>query len=228
MKLKIIAVLALIITQFIVAQKSSSKHKNNNIIAKAGIAYGFRLGKSPSNISASEKQIIDNLSSGFVYDLGLYCRVSENAALGFKYNAYNASSPAGKSSLDPLDGGVYGVNDEISFYGFSYLLDPRSSNSKHEGNLELSAGYIGYKSTAPAFFNQQTYGSTFGLVGSFSYKYRVLEKLSVGPTLGFVGGTIKEFKVTANNGYSATITLPKDSYESLWRIDLGFEVIYRL
>ena len=228
MKLKIILVFAFIIAQSIVAQNSSSKNKSSNLIIKAGIAYGIRLGKTPDNFSASQKQTIENIKKGFVYDLGLYYRVSESAAIGFKYNAYNASSPPGRLSFDANETTIVGQNDVISFYGASYLLDQRSSNSKHEGNVELAAGYLDYRSATQSFNNSQAYGSTFGIIGSFSYKYRVLEKLSLGPNISFVGGTIKEFEVTADNAASRTVKLSKESYESLWRIDLGFEVIYRL
>jgi hypothetical protein len=227
MKLKQIVAIAVLITQSIYAQNTSSKGKSTNIIVKAGIGYGFRLGKTPPNISREQKQIIENLSTGIVYDLGLYCRINDMAAVGFKYNCYSANSPA-SNSFDPSIISIPAQNDVISFYGASYLLDQKSNNSRHEGNIELALGYIDYRSSIPTFNNFQSYGSTFGMVGNLSYKYRVLTKLSIGPTLNFVGGTIREFKVTANNGYSATISLPKDSYESLWRIDFGFEAIYRL
>ena len=223
MNLKHIVAIAVIITGSVFAQNTPQVDKSNNIIVKAGIAYGFRFGPAFAG-TAEQKQVYNNLSAGTVYDFGLFYRINNQAALGFKYNRYNASSPV-SDPLTPLIKNTATQNDVISFYGASYLIDQKFRESKHEAYLELAVGYIDYRSSVSKFNNFQSYGGNYGAIANASYKYRLLSKFSVGPTISLIGGVIKNFEITADNISSQT-TL--DSNTSLWRIDLGFEAIYRL
>lgn len=227
MKLKQIVAIAVLITQSIIAQNTLSKDKSTNIIVKAGIGYGSRFGPTPPFRSRDLQQISENLSKGIVFDFGLYCRISKKEAVGFKYNRFSTSSP----TIDLYDATMSFTstqNDIISFYGASYLLDHKSRRSRHECNLELAVGYIDYRVSTYNLNNFKSYGGAVGYAAGVSYKYRFLSKLSLGPTFQFSGGTVKNSEETTTNSSGQTITYIQQGDIALWRIDLGFEAIYRL
>ena len=236
MKLKLLFAFTLLINYSNFAQSTTDngvkKNKSSNFIFKAAVAYGIRLGSNPPGLTRQQEEYASKLKKGISYDLGVYYRVDESAALGFKYNTFNSKgSLSNQNLISPSGDTGFGTTSDditISFYGLSYLMDNKYNNSKHEINLELAAGYIDLRNKTFVLGKYEIYGGSIGIMGGFSYKYRFLKDLSVGPSINFVGGTLRNFTIEGDNGFSRNITLNKDSYESLWRIDLGIEAIYRL
>ena len=227
MNLKHIVAIAVIITGSVFAQNTPQVDKSNNIIFKAGIAYGFRFGAISPLRSRDLPQITENLSKGIAFDFGLYYRINGKAVVGFKYNRFSTSS-ATMDLYDSTMNFTSSQNDIISFYGASYLLDHKSRRSRHEFNLELALGYIDYRVSTYNLNNLKSYGGDVGYAANASYKYRVFNKLSVGPIFHFSGGTIKNSEETFTNSSGKTVTYIQQGDIALWRMDWGFEAIYRL
>lgn len=137
MKLKHILAIAVLITQSIVAQNTKVKDKATNIILKVGVARGFRFSPTPPARSLEVAQISTNLAKGTTYDFGLYYRINNNVALGFKYNWFNANSLT-INLYDTISSYTALQNDVISFYGASFLFDHKSNQIARGTNLILN------------------------------------------------------------------------------------------
>lgn len=198
---------------------------NEKFIITTNYGLAFRVGKTPDNIDSSLKSVIKDLKSGSSFDISMYYRLKGNGGIGLKYNQFNSSGSSDNVTYTFPNGnqekGYLGINNKIFYIGPSFIIDSFDSNSKHQGLLDLSIGYIGYRDQMKIIdenFNLK--GGNLGLVGSLGYRYCLSKFISVGPQVNFVGGTIKKFKMTGENGYSSEIKFSGDEGESLWRIDL--------
>jgi long-subunit fatty acid transport protein len=218
---------SIINSQTIPRQRSNS----NKFYISTSVGAAFRIGETPSGLNSVLKDYLSDLKSGSSFNLGFYYRASENAGLGFKYNVFSSKaslSNVGYKEPNGLEGsGTISDDITIRFYGASYTMDNNNSDTKHEGNLEISLGYITFSDFTQFTNRYEITGGNLGLTASFGYKYKFSKFFSVGPQLNFITGTLREYKITGPNGYNNKVSLKKENYESLTRIDLSLEATFR-
>lgn len=233
MKSIILSVAALLSFSAIHAQESEgasfSGGKDQRFVISAAASYGYRLGKTPDNISSEQKEYLEELKSGFSLDISAFYKLAKNHGLGFKYNVFYASNTMNNLYIEAPNGdtGFGSIKDDImiSFIGPAYMFD--YINGRNQFNVEGSIGYMSYINDAQALGEYEYFGDTIGVIFSGSYKYMVTEHFSIGPRIALVGGNITNFEVDGPNGYRDTFTLEDDNSESLWRFDAGVNFAFR-
>lgn len=219
---------------------------NNSIISKlnkqqtrfilsSSFGFGYRLAKPSSGLNKFEKDYINGLKSGYNYDLSLYYRFKSTSNYGFgvKYNVFNVSNNANYVIVtDKITGfeqfGSISDDIKLSFVGLSYIYDFRNPNSKHEFFTEFALGLIDYNNNSRVINdNYLITSSTFGTFIGLGYNYRVAKNFSIGPQVNYINGNLSGFDSVGPDGIKKTIKLPKDTFESLGRIDITLHCLYR-
>ena len=223
--------------------KSSSGKKSVEVFLLANIGGGILTGTEKVNGQA-EKDLVNSLRNGLVFDVGLYFKLNNGNAIGLKFNRFasngNFAVNSTNNSGDNIT--VYGdVKIGINFYSASYLLNFNKTNSPHDFILDLSAGYLSYdnnviysatingqKATLP---NDYTYGfiqgNTFGFLAGFAYKYRASDKFSFGPNISFMTGVISKVEQKLPESPLETVYLSNDDAISLSRFDFSVGATYK-
>jgi hypothetical protein len=232
MNIKIVT-LILLISNFIFAQDSQVREsvKDKHFIFNTSFGPSFRLGKTPNGLNSKQKEYIKDLKSGFSYDFTLYYTGNGENCFGIKFNRYQSKgSLANQDIVAPNGDSGYGtVSDNISitFIGPAFMIINESDNGKWDYKLEVAIGYTGYLNKAAILDNYELKGATFGMTGGFGFNYKIAKNFSVGPQINFIGGALKQFDITGENGYKSSFKYPKEEFESLWRIDLGLNAIIK-
>lgn len=218
-----------------ITNTSTPDLKLTRFILSSNFGYGYRLAKLPSSFNKFEQDYYGGLKSGYNYDLSIYYRLKSKSSYGFgiKYNVFNSSNTANNIVVTNNKTGIVlngSISDDITltFTGLSYIYDFKNSNSRHEFFSEFSFGLLNYKNYSKIINdNYLITGSTFGSFIGLGYNYRVAKNLSIGPQVSYINGNLSGFDVVGPNGIKETIKLPKDTLESLGRIDLTFHCLYR-
>lgn len=227
-----------------VVAKSTTSTKTPKVFLIGNIGGGVLIGTQKVNNQA-EKDLVNTLRKGLVFDLGLYFKLNNGNALGFKFNRFGSSGTIKRSVYNSSGDLVTITGDEkisLNFYSLSYLLNFNKSNSPHDFSMELAAGYFAYvdefvisatingsKATLPSdltYGNQN--GGAFGFLGGLGYKYRVSDKFSVGPNINFLIGTVSEVEQKYPGSPKRNVNLPTEDYISLARIDFSVGAIFKL
>ena len=225
----------------VVAQSKPIK-KGVEVFLLSNIGGGVLISTQKIN-SEAERDFVNSLRKGLVFDLGFYFKLNKNSALGFKYNSFGSSGQITRSELS-VNGLVSIDEDEklgLNFYCLSYLINLNNSKSPHDIFLELSAGYLTYNQEA-AFAgslnnqkvnlpNDLTYayarGNTIGFLIGFAYKYRVSENFSFGPNVNYSNGTITEVELKEPGSALKTVKLTEEKYVGLARFDFSVGATYK-
>ncbi len=214
---------------------TQTKDRLTRFILSSSFGYGYRVAKLPSSFNSFEQDYFGGLKSGYNYDLSIYYRFKSRSsyAFGLKYNVFNASNSANNVDVvnkktGIMQNGSISDNITITLTGLSYIFDFRNPNSKHEFFSELALGLLAYKNNSKIVNDNYTItSSTFGSFIGLGYNYRAAKNFSIGPQISYVNGNLTGFDVVGSNGIKETIQLPKDTLESLGRIDITLHCLYR-
>ncbi len=209
--------------------------KLTRFVLISSVGYAYSLGKLPDGINALEKDYLNNLRSGYDFDLALYYRFKSksNYAWGLKYNRFQTSNELNNliftnSFSGAKIGGKLSDNITVSFYAVSYVFDLQSPKSKHQLHSETSLGLVNYKNEKILITdNYLLTGSSFGINFGIGYKYRIATNFSVGPNINYFSSTLFQIKSVSSEGVVIDNILNKDSAESLSRLGINLNAVYR-
>ena len=202
----------------------------SRFIVTADVNYSYRLAETPDGLTASQKEYVDGLKSGMSYDISAYYRFNEQTSFGLKYSAFKSSGSLSDQDVIAPNGesGISDISDDvtISFYGVTALHDFASSGP-HHGYVEGGLGYVHYNNDTHVIDNYTITGGSIGFFIGASYQFMAFEGFSIGPKVTVYTGTVGELDVEGDNGFNGTIELEDDNRESLNRLDLGIQAMYR-
>ncbi|MGZ9676263.1 hypothetical protein [Flavobacterium sp. GNP001] len=208
------------------------KTRSPKILLMANFAKSWRVAASPDNLTAQEKKYYKELKSGSSFDIAAYYITNESNGVGLKYNVFRADAILRNQIID-FGGGNFVSGDiaddvKITFVGPSFIISDNASARLGEASLEIALGYMGYRNDASVVGNPlKITGGDVGMVGGFSYHFRLRPDLLIGPQLNFAGAVLKKLKYTYEDGSTQTIKLDEEEYENLWRIDLAIGAKFR-
>lgn len=235
MKLKI-ALLIILTSNFTFGQDYNSYEVNsstkiNHFIFNTSFGPSFRLGKADKGFNAEQAKYMKDLKSGFSYDFSFYYTENGRNCFGLKFNKFRSSGGIDGQYVTAPNGkqGYSYVSDDINiiFIGPSYMLTRKIMDGKLNFQVDVAVGYMGYLDKSFIFNNYTIKGSTFGVATGFGMNYNICKEFSVGPKVSLLGGSLTKVDIRGNNGYELSYKYPKDKYESLWRIDLGLNAIFK-
>lgn len=208
------------------------KTKNPKFLLMANLAKSWRVAASPDNLTAQEKKYYKELKSGSSFDIAAYYITNESSGVGLKYNVFRADAILRNQIIDFGDGnfvsGDIADDIKITFVGPSFIISDNASARLGEASLEIALGYMGYRNDASVVGSPlKITGGDVGMVGGFSYHFRLRPNLLIGPQLNFAGAVLKKLKYTYEDGSTQTIKLNEEEYENLWRIDLAIGAKFR-
>lgn len=210
----VFAVLLCVLQVFGQNQSSDSNQKfkkEPKIQFSAGYGYGWLIGDvQKTGFGPQFDGPISSISSGGVFNAGLYFNVSSNIAIGLKYDHYSSS---GSSS-------VISVGYKTIFIGPSLLVSGQDSKIGHL-STELALGYLGNEQSLSLLTLEENKslsleGATFGFFAGMAYHFRITDQFFIGPEIKVIFGKLTEGTQT-ENGKQTTVKLE----EGLSRIDLG-------
>ncbi|NDW18214.1 porin family protein [Dysgonomonas sp. 216] len=205
------------------------KTKNERLLPKfnlsANVGYGWRTAKTADGLGRDEKQIVDDLKSGFVWDISANYYINDNFGLGISNSNYSSSTSAYGEHNDSGNSGTIKFNDRITYIGPAFLMR-FSQNQKWIFNISLGIGYLGYSSESKLDrdFLKVT-GSTVGFESRVGVEHKLAENWGIGISLSSHSGILSTLNVN-DNGHKKTIDLDKDNKEGLGRIQLGIGMRY--
>lgn len=208
------------------------KIKNPKFLLMANLAKSWRVAASPDNLTAQEKKYYKELKSGSSFDIAAYYITNESSGVGLKYNVFRADAILRNQIIDFGDGnfvsGDIADDIKITFVGPSFIISDNASARLGEASLEIALGYMDYRNDASVVGSPlKITGGDVGMVGGFSYHFRLRPNLLIGPQLNFAGAVLKKLKYTYEDGSTQTIKLNEEEYENLWRIDLAIGAKFR-
>lgn len=208
------------------------KTQNPKFLLMANLAKSWRVAASPDNLTAQEKKYYKELKSGSSFDIAAYYITNESSGVGVKYNVFRADAILRNQIIDFGNGnfvsGDIADDIKITFVGPSFIISDNASARLGEASMELALGYMGYRNDASVVGSPlKITGGDVGMVGGFSYHFRLRPNLLIGPQLNFAGAVLKKLKYTYEDGSTQTIKLNEEEYENLWRIDLAIGAKFR-
>lgn len=212
-------------------KNTQRKGKSFQILINGG--YSYRTAKIDKRADELEKDYIKGLKSGYHFGADFTYYFAETYGIGLKFNQSKASNRLNNLIFtDDSENSINGVlEDNISilfigpFYTTRYFIG--KNNNALYANLAL--GYIGYSNNA-TYIDQkfELTGRTFGSALDFGFDLTIAKNLGLDLRLSMVGGVLKGYERKNSNGSSVTISLEKENYESLHRIDVSLGLRYTL
>ena len=223
--------------------KRSAGKKGVEVFLLANIGGGILLGTEKVNGQA-EKDLVNSLRKGLVFDLGLYFKLNNGNAVGIRFNRFGSAGSISQSQVNSSGDFVTINGDEkigINFYSVSYLLNFNKTKSPHDFILDLSVGYFSFDDDVvlaatingqkATLANDYSYGfrrgNTFGFLAGFGYKYHVSNKFSFGPNISYMTGAISKVEQKLPGKPVENIYLSNDDVISLSRFDLSVGATYK-
>lgn len=194
--------------------------------------FGFRTAKVPSGTDAEIKNYIKDLKSGNSLDFKIGYMKDSKTMWGLMYSRYNSKGTLNNVEYVEPNGleGQGTISDDItiSFYGIGGAFHFQGFREQDAVVFDMYLGYINYKNDTKLTNNYTIKGGNLGLSTSLGYYVALSPSIKIGPSIAFNGGVLKKFNVEGDNGYSGTLKLDKDTYESLYRFDLMIGTMIQL
>lgn len=195
---------------------------------RAAINGGYSFGTAiPSeNILldySNYKDYYRNLKSG--YHFGGEATYFFSDAFGVGLKGYIHKSSNKLDNISDTTGGTtrYGsMSDNItsSYVGPTFSTRFLNQDNNRAILLDLSLGYMGYYNNAVRIDSYKINGQSFGFSLSAGYDIEIAKNLILGFQVSYLYGTLLKYDL--NDGVSTkTITLDKEEYESLNRLDFS-------
>jgi spermidine/putrescine-binding protein len=201
------------------------------IVLSVNGGYAYRLAAIADGIDGAAEQHMKNLKSGYSYQANLYYMFNKQTGVGIEYSAFKASEtlPGQYEATGPNgQTGITTISDDItiSYYGAGFIHNLLQED-EHKVYINASLGYMHYNNDAHIVGNYKITGGNLGMAVGIAYQYMAAKGFSVGPRLGFAAATLTKVTYEGPNGYNEEITLEDNNKESLLRLDLGVQAMYR-
>ncbi|HOS16887.1 MAG TPA: hypothetical protein PKX15_07765 [Bacteroidales bacterium] len=189
--------------------------------------FTYRLAPIANNLSYEMKQYLRKLKIGYHYGTDVSFFFSEHLGCGLKFTNFRSKNQINNAYVVLEDGSVlYGkVSDDISIYFVGPFFTSRFLHAKKRNALMLNfgIGYVRYVDNAVLIYDYRIKGQTLGFCWDVGYEIGLTKNIALGLQLSCVTATLISYDLTAG-GYTQYITLPKDSYEGLSRVDISVDV----
>lgn len=171
-----------------------------------------------------------DLITGYQGNASIYYRIAKELWLGGSYKGFLTSSSI-TTSLHIDDVQLY--HGEVSEHMFVNFAGASIYSSVLFGKAKRFAVNSAF-TIGPAFYRDEVelmgqqvllQGTTFGTDLSLGFEYFIKPRWSLNFGTSFFQGTIKEMKVTTSTS-SNSITLGKENYENLSRLDLSAGIVF--
>lgn len=186
--------------------------------------YSHHTAKVASNVPADFKSYVKDLMSGYHFSGDLEYFFSEPVGVGLKYTVFKSSNKINEIYIDDNNGNrVYGnLSDDltISFFGPTVLTRLLNHDKSNAFIFGLSLGYLEYSNEKVAVDAYKITGSTFGTDLNIGYEIGLSENFSLGFQVTSLIGLLTEYDIS-DGRITQTISLEKEEYESLNRIDFS-------
>ena len=184
----------------------------------------FRTAKSAPVANQQQADYIDELKSGFSYDLSAYYLKDHMSGFGIKYNSFNSTGSISGQTLTDFEGNTAvgrGSDDiTITFIGPAAIVFGKGIFEYDHISIEMALGYIAYKNNISILENSyKITGGNLGISTTAAYHFGILKNLLIGPGVSFTGGVLGKVDVEGRN-FSETIKFEDEEKESLYRFDI--------
>lgn len=199
------------------------------IAVQGGGAY--RLGRVPSGIDSDMAAYIKKMKLGFNYGADITYFFTEGLGVGVTYsNSHfsNAANITGTYSDGTTASGKMADIIDISFIGPVLTYRGLNQTGRNAFLMSIGFGYLGYQDKATMIEDFTLKGWTLGRLISIGYDFGISDRLSFGPALSLITGTLTKYTMTDELGRTETQNLDKDSYEGLSNVTLTVGLRYNL
>jgi hypothetical protein len=193
--------------------------------------YGWvrRLGSASDELGAEMKTYNEGLRSGRQYSLGVNYSPHENFGIGLRFTRgiWSHSSKDVQVPISADSSAAMDLETEISItsIGPALIWRPTKPGGDADFTIALSGGVAFYEENTVVdasplnVTGESLYGS---LVAALDL--HVTENMTLGGSVGFILGTLKQATYTSGNMTSGLIDLDEDSYNGLQRLHYGLQV----
>jgi hypothetical protein len=212
---------------------TSAKGKKMNGLSHFRIAinYGlsYRIAKTDPGLSTFLKDYFDELKSGYSSGIDAAYYFNEHVGAGLLFNRYTSSYSVMASAVSP-SGVIFSgeLSDHITLTTFAPSINCRvATNHKHDAAIfNLALGYTHFNDDGKFITEATIKGNSFALCYIMGYDYGLSKHFAIGALVSFNLGTLTSYDLV-QNGQVTKVTLDKDHYENLSRIDLSLGLRYR-
>lgn len=198
------------------------------IAVQGGGAY--RLGRVPSGLDSGMEDYIRKMKLGFDYGADITYFFG-GIGIGVTYSNSHFGNEATITGTY-IDGtaarGRMADSIDISFIGPVLSYRWLNQTGRNAFLMSIGFGYLGYQDKAAMIEEFTLKGWTLGRLLSIGYDFGLSDRLSIGPVLSLITGTLTSYKITDELGRTETQNLDRDSYEGLSHATLTLGLRYNL
>ena len=193
---------------------------------------GIRLGKMASYDEAVMQQHAKNMRFGYNFGLDVTSFFSGDLGVGAKFQNFQVGDSMPVTAIDNSGKTVNGVlSDQISIYFIGpfarYRLLSRDRNSAFLVTFGL--GYLGYYDTGIAVNESgKIRGGSIGSLYELGYDFGIGRNFSIGASLTYVVGAMRNYEVILNDGSSQSHNVDSKNAENLSNLCLSIGLRYNL
>jgi hypothetical protein len=183
------------------------------------LGLSYRTAKTNDNVPSQYKDYVEGLKSGYQYGIDFSYYFNEFIGIGFRASQF-------KSGKETTENGNVSDEVSISFIGPAFCTRLLNRTQKNALYIAIAMGYAGFRDEGVYYTPMLIKGSTFGLGMDLGYDIGLSRNWAIGFQLSALAGVITEVDVT-QNGSTQNVSLEKENYESLARIDFSLGLRYR-
>lgn len=197
--------------------------------------YVYRLASYPDGIEESARMHVRRLKHGHHIDADLTMFFGKRRTGGMGLSVSRSVSNASSSGVVLDDG--YGrkvrlsrVEERVTITNVGLFSCSRMMNDKHTFLTRYGVGISTFVDEIDgSMYLHTNNGSVLELFCELGYSYRVRKHMSVGGKLSLMRGVVRELWATTNREQNSNtrytyLELPKEQWEGLGRLKLGFEM----
>lgn len=205
--------------------------KKENLLPKFSLSlnggYGWRTAKLADGFGAAERDFLNKLKRGPVWNASANYYFNDMFGIGLAYTDYLANNKAWGTISDNETNteGELKTTDRITYVGPSFLMR-FSKDQKWIFNVNIGLGYIRYSSNSSLLWRKDKLsGASFGSLYELGVDYKFSKNWGITSSFTGVSGILHSAN-TETNGIKGKITYPDDQKEGLQHIRLSLGIKY--